>query len=202
MTDRYGSDVLSSDPHRTGAYAHRPTTRDEPAEPGLVVEEVQTGWVGAVIEDLDLRFGQESPALPVESEKNLRIYCVPVSSFRDGLAGDMLVNLLHRRGVEAGNAPARLVSGELVGWIKEADAEVICLVAVTPTTFFQVRYLCVKLRDQFPEIKMVVALREVVGATDDSAAILKECGADAVVTSLGDAASTIQALASVPRVEG
>lgn len=158
--------------------------------------------VGAVIEDLDLRFGQESPALPVESEKNLRIYCVPVSSFRDGLAGDMLVNLLHRRGVEAGNAPARLVSGELVGWIKEADAEVICLVAVTPTTFFQVRYLCVKLRDQFPEIKMVVALREVVGATDDSAAILKECGADAVVTSLGDAASTIQALASVPRVEG
>ncbi len=158
--------------------------------------------VGAVIEDLDLRFGQESPALPVESEKNLRIYCVPVSSFRDGLAGDMLVNLLHRRGVEAGNAPARLVSGELVGWIKEADAEVICLVAVTPTTFFQVRYLCVKLRDQFPEIKMVVALREVVGGTDDSAAILKECGADAVVTSLGDAASTIQALASVPRVEG
>ncbi len=50
MTDRYGSDVLASDPHRTGAYAHRPTTRDEPAELGLVVEEVETGWVGAVIE--------------------------------------------------------------------------------------------------------------------------------------------------------
>lgn len=49
VTDRYGSDVLASDPHRTGPHAHRPTTRDEPAEPGLVVEEVQTGWVGAVI---------------------------------------------------------------------------------------------------------------------------------------------------------
>lgn len=48
MTDRYGNDVLSSDPHRAGAYAHRPTTRDEVAERGLVVEEVETGWVGAV----------------------------------------------------------------------------------------------------------------------------------------------------------
>lgn len=46
--DRYGSDVLSSDPHRTGAHAHRPTVRDEPAELGLVVEDVETGWVGAV----------------------------------------------------------------------------------------------------------------------------------------------------------
>ena len=48
MTDRYGSDVLASDPHRSGSYAHRPTTRDEIAELGLVVEEVETGWVGAV----------------------------------------------------------------------------------------------------------------------------------------------------------
>ncbi|MPV37198.1 DUF3097 domain-containing protein [Georgenia subflava] len=49
MNDRYGSDVLSTDPHRTGAFAHRPTARDQGAEPGLVVEEVQTGWVGAVV---------------------------------------------------------------------------------------------------------------------------------------------------------
>ncbi|MFH5823519.1 DUF3097 domain-containing protein [Georgenia sp. AZ-5] len=49
MSDRYGSDVLASDPHRAGAYAHRPTTTDAPAEKGLVVEEVDTGWVGAVV---------------------------------------------------------------------------------------------------------------------------------------------------------
>ncbi|MFC7405966.1 DUF3097 domain-containing protein [Georgenia alba] len=47
--DRYGTDVLASDPHRSGAYAHRPTTTERPAEPGLVVEEVATGWVGAVV---------------------------------------------------------------------------------------------------------------------------------------------------------
>lgn len=43
--DRYGSDVLSADPR-----AHRiKRAVDTPAEPGLVVEEVETGWVGAVV---------------------------------------------------------------------------------------------------------------------------------------------------------
>ena len=40
--DRYGTDLLST--RRT-----RPTLPEQPAEPGLVVEEVETGWVGAVL---------------------------------------------------------------------------------------------------------------------------------------------------------
>lgn len=44
MTDRYGRDVLAGDrPPR------RPASRPQPAEAGLVVEEVTTGWVGAVV---------------------------------------------------------------------------------------------------------------------------------------------------------
>ncbi|WP_410906208.1 DUF3097 domain-containing protein [Puerhibacterium sp. TATVAM-FAB25] len=56
MHDRYGSDVLASSgssvPGRVNAVQHhraRPTSRPQAAEPGLVVEEVQTGWVGAVV---------------------------------------------------------------------------------------------------------------------------------------------------------
>jgi len=37
--------VLSNDP----LTARRPVTRDEPAVPGLVVEDVESGWVGAVV---------------------------------------------------------------------------------------------------------------------------------------------------------
>ncbi|WP_147916916.1 DUF3097 domain-containing protein [Ruania zhangjianzhongii] len=43
--DRYGSNVLAEDPHPP----RRPQTTDTPAEPGLVVEDVQTGWVGAIV---------------------------------------------------------------------------------------------------------------------------------------------------------
>ena len=49
--DRYGSDVLSGDGTANRATHHRParTARDRPAERGLVVEDVETGWVGAVV---------------------------------------------------------------------------------------------------------------------------------------------------------
>lgn len=45
MTDRYGSDVLAGDWRRPPRGRSVPT----PAEPGLVVEDAQTGWVGAVV---------------------------------------------------------------------------------------------------------------------------------------------------------
>lgn len=43
MHDRYGADALTAVTHR------RPTAQPLHAERGLVVEEVQTGWVGAVV---------------------------------------------------------------------------------------------------------------------------------------------------------
>ncbi len=52
MADRYGTDILSDDPHR----AHRPRTRAVPVEIGMVVEDVETGFVGAVV-SLDVEAG-------------------------------------------------------------------------------------------------------------------------------------------------
>ena len=45
MTDRYGFDVLARDPHG----ARRPRSTERPVELGLVVEDAQTGYVGAVV---------------------------------------------------------------------------------------------------------------------------------------------------------
>lgn len=46
VTDRYGPDVLAAASPRTH---RRPTSQPVAAERGLVVEEVTTGWVGAVV---------------------------------------------------------------------------------------------------------------------------------------------------------
>ena len=48
MTDRYGNDVLSSGWQTSGRLA-RPTSRPIEALHGTVVEDVETGWVGAVV---------------------------------------------------------------------------------------------------------------------------------------------------------
>lgn len=51
--DRYGSDVLSSSdgsgPAGSDHHRRRPTSVPQVAEPGLVVEDVDTGWVGAIV---------------------------------------------------------------------------------------------------------------------------------------------------------
>ena len=47
--DRYGGDVLAADPHRVGPNAIRPESVHVPVRRGLVVEDRQTGFVGAVV---------------------------------------------------------------------------------------------------------------------------------------------------------
>lgn len=47
--DRYGNDVLSSNPHRRGNFAHNPESRPVEARRGLVVEDVDTGFVGEIV---------------------------------------------------------------------------------------------------------------------------------------------------------
>lgn len=47
VTDRYGPDVLNS-PGGSAHHRRKPTSRPTPADAGLVVEEVTTGWVGAI----------------------------------------------------------------------------------------------------------------------------------------------------------
>lgn len=45
MTDRYGSDILTRNPHAP----KRARSTEHPVEMGLVVEDAQTGWVGAIV---------------------------------------------------------------------------------------------------------------------------------------------------------
>ncbi|MDQ2636834.1 MAG: DUF3097 domain-containing protein, partial [Actinomycetota bacterium] len=62
MADRYGSDVLANNPHR-----RRVRSTEHPVELGLVVEDAQTGYVGAVVRieygrmELEDRRGRRKP---------------------------------------------------------------------------------------------------------------------------------------------
>ena len=63
MNDRYGSDILARDPHE----ARRPRSTERPVELGMVVEDAQTGYVGAVVRveygrmELEDRRGRRKP---------------------------------------------------------------------------------------------------------------------------------------------
>ena len=61
MVDRYGTDVLADNPHR------KPRSTEVPVEVGMVVEDAQTGYVGAVVRieygrmELEDRHGRRKP---------------------------------------------------------------------------------------------------------------------------------------------
>lgn len=48
MADRYGLDVLANNPHDT-LKSRRPRSVERAAEIGMVVEDAQSGYVGAVL---------------------------------------------------------------------------------------------------------------------------------------------------------
>lgn len=49
MHDRYGTNIFAHDPHRDGPNARRPRSTPKPVEYGMVLEDVASGWVGAVV---------------------------------------------------------------------------------------------------------------------------------------------------------
>jgi DUF3097, C-terminal domain/DUF3097, N-terminal domain len=61
VVDRYGTDVLANNPHR------KPRSTEVPVEVGMVVEDAQTGYVGAVVRieygrmELEDRHGRRKP---------------------------------------------------------------------------------------------------------------------------------------------
>ena len=61
MADRYGTDILANNPHR------KPRSTEQPVELGMVVEDAQTGYVGAVVRieydrmELEDRRGRRKP---------------------------------------------------------------------------------------------------------------------------------------------
>jgi len=63
VADRYGTDILADNPHRN----RRPRSTQQPVEIGMVVEDAQTGFVGAVVRveygrmELEDRGGRTKP---------------------------------------------------------------------------------------------------------------------------------------------
>ncbi len=101
-SDRYGSDVLSANPH-----PQRPVHREEPAVRGLVVEDVETGWVGAVVR-VEKSGGVHVVVLE-DARGRTRTFPLGPGFWVDGQP----VRLVAPRGPAAPAAPTRTASGSV-----------------------------------------------------------------------------------------
>ncbi|HXI75308.1 MAG TPA: GAF domain-containing protein, partial [Pyrinomonadaceae bacterium] len=87
-----------------------------------------------------------------------RVLCIPVSAYRDELAGEMLTQLLRNQGFEAENLPARLKHEELIDRTLEVQPECICVSVVPPTSIAQARHLASAIRERLKSVTILVGV--------------------------------------------
>jgi hypothetical protein len=104
--------------------------------------------------------GKTDPAQPrktVEIE-DAEVICVPAHDEADEIAAMMMAQLLNQRGTPAQALSCTTLAGECVEQIQKSKARVACVVTVPPFGYMHARYLCRRLRSQFPDLKIVGAI--------------------------------------------
>ena len=155
------------------------------------LEHIEQG-LNEILVELELQQDTTLVPEPALGEATVyRVCCVPAKAYRDQLAGDMLVQLLHQTGYNALSATAKKLSAEQVAWVRDANPEVICISVVAPTTILHARYLCAKLRRSFPELKIIVGLWGDTEKAAEAAQVLSDSGADEVITTVAEAVARV-----------
>lgn len=159
--------------------------------------------VGDLIEEFgteeEERLAEEDSSENGESRnKYISILCVPARDEADGLAGKMLAQLLEQRGMDCHVVMTKSLASETVEHARERNASVVCISAMPPFAATHARYLVKRLRPHFGQLRILVGLWHMEGSSKKSEKRLLAAGVDHCVTTLSDAVTYLEQLASSP----
>ena len=124
----------------------------------------------------------------------VRVLCLPAHGEADELAAMMLAQIVDIRGcvVETVPAAAMGAASELVEYVGQSRADVVCISAVPPAAVTHARRLRMRLRRRFPELNLVVGLWNSPGDLNEAK---ERVGSDLrtqIVATLADAQAQIR----------
>ena len=125
-----------------------------------------------------------------------RVLLLPADGPADEIASHMLTQLLAARGVAARTASSDSLASERLEEAGGEKIEVVCVTTVVSEGFLHARYLCKRLRGQFPDLRIVAAIVACHEARDLQTRESQEL-ANEVACSLGAAAKLIPSLIPV-----
>jgi len=129
------------------------------------------------------------------------VLCLPARTEADEITALMLAQVLETKGCVVQAVSVTSLAGEMVDLVDEYTAEVVCVSATPPAAVMHARYLCKRLRERLPEVKLVVGLWDAQG---DLTKAKERIGCDAiVVATLADAQKQIERLTQprMPRAQ-
>jgi predicted PurR-regulated permease PerM len=118
------------------------------------------------------------------SMHKIQILACPADDSADEVAAVMLRQALHAARFELEIMPEEKLASEVIDAAAEKNPGLVCIAALAPGGLAQARYLCKRLRNRFPDLKIVVGRWGLWGETDDAQRSLLAGGADRVATSL------------------
>ncbi|HXT10754.1 MAG TPA: AI-2E family transporter [Candidatus Angelobacter sp.] len=136
-----------------------------------------------------------------EHLSDARVLSLPAKSEADEIAALMLAQVLGGRGVPARACSATALASEYLEEVGAGKIEAVCVCAVVPAYLPHARYLCKRLRDQFPNLRIVAVVRVREEARETRKRELQSV-ANEVVFTLAQAARHVQSVISIPATAG
>jgi predicted PurR-regulated permease PerM len=141
-----------------------------------------------LIEDASMYLAQsrsrDTERPPFSDLKRVRMLAYAAGGEGDVLALKMLTQLIADLPVDVTITSTRVLASELVAEVTNTGVPVVCVADLPPSAPSKTRYLVRRLRTAVPHVKILVGRWAPSDLADDSAAPLREAGADFVGSSL------------------
>jgi predicted PurR-regulated permease PerM len=115
----------------------------------------------------------------------------PARDVEDELAMEMFEQLLAAEKCRVQRLSTQTLAGELIEHVEQTKPTLVCIASLPPGGLAVARYLCKRLRLQFPDLKIAVGRWGLTENVTRSAERLRTAGADVVATTLLESRSQI-----------
>lgn len=159
---------------------------------GLLTEADTQFVVQATRDILDV-LGQDAtaPAAPDTAMATVTLLGYPARDEADAVALEMVRRLLDPVGYRMEVSAPAMLTAEVVTWVEQHHAALLCIGTVAPGGLSQARLLCKRLRAQYPALKIVVGRWGLHDEMEADRLHLIAAGADHVETTVGDTQRTL-----------
>jgi predicted PurR-regulated permease PerM len=163
-------------------YVRRDLERDEVTEAD---EHFIQMAMREIIEDLGQAAREAAPApAAAQPQAKVRVLGCPARDEADGLALEMLQQLLDPARWDLEIVSSEMLTAELLDHAADRRPAVICVAALPPGGLAHTRYLCKRLRQRLADVKIVVGRWGLRAGVEQNVEQLHEAGADLVDTTL------------------
>lgn len=130
------------------------------------------------------------------SSAGVDVLCIPARDEADELVALMLEQLAQQRGISSRVLSWHSLAGESLGEISRLQPKAACVLALPPSGYPHARYLCRRLRAQFPALKVIAAVWT-RGGIDQLKQRRPQLAADELAANLGQALPELVSLIQV-----